>query len=135
MENLLTWFTDNIEVVLGTGGVSTLVFLALKNINEKLFPKLVLMFKGVLVTIMEQAFGFSREDSEVLMDKLPVVAKLESLEEKLRVDLEIKILEYESKLASPVYTDEEKAKFQEALDILMSQTQTFIQDKITENVE
>ena len=135
MENLLTWFTDNIEVVLGTGGVSVLIGIVLKHINEKLFPKIVLMFKNVLVTIMEQAFGFSKDDAEVLIDKLPVVAKLESLEEKLRVDLEIKILEYESKLASPVYTDEEKAKFKEALDILMSQTQTYIQDKITENVE
>lgn len=135
MENLLTWFTDNIEVVLGTGGVSVLIGIALKQINEKLFPKIVLMFKSVLVTIMEQAFGFSKDDSEVLINKLPVVTKLESLEEKLRVDLEIKILEYESKLASPVYTDAEKAKFKEALDILMSQSAKYIQDKITESVE
>ena len=119
MEALSLWITENIELIITTLGITGAgTWLGLSTVN-KLFPAIVNTFKNVLVLIFEQGFGFEREGAEKLINKLPVVTELETLAAEIKAYNEVKILELEHKLESPIYTDEEKVRFQEILDILI----------------
>lgn len=119
MEALSLWITENIELIITTLGITGAgTWLGLSTVN-RLFPAIVNTFKNVLVLIFEQGFGFEREGAEILINKLPVVTELETLAAEIKAYNQVKILELEHKLESPIYTDEEKARFQEILDILI----------------
>lgn len=119
MEALSLWITENIELIITTLGITGAgTWLGLSTVN-KLFPAIVNTFKNVLVLIFEQGFGFEREGAEILINKLPVVTELETLAAEIKAYNEVKILELQHKLESPIYTDEEKVRFQEILDILI----------------
>ena len=119
MEALSLWITENIELIITTLGITGAgTWLGLSTVN-KLFPAIVNTFKNVLVLIFEQGFGFEREGAEKLINKLPVVTELETLAAEIKAYNEVKILELQHKLESPIYTDEEKVRFQEILDILI----------------
>ena len=135
MEEFVIWFENNLELIIAGSGITTLITYFMRKISNQLMPSLVLMFKNVIVTVFSQGFGCTTDESESLMEKLPVVSTLEQLAEDLRVQNEIKILEYEHKLNSPIYTEEEKAKFQEALNILMSRANSEVQNLVTETID
>lgn len=119
METLSQWIIENIELIIATIGITgTGTWLGLSTVN-KLFPAIVNTFKNVLILVFEQGFGFEREGAEKLINKLPVVTELETLAAEIKAYNEVKILELEHKLESPIYTDEEKVRFQEILDILI----------------
>lgn len=131
MEALSLWITENIELIITTLGITGAgTWLGLSTVN-KLFPAIVNTFKNVLVLIFEQGFGFEREGAEILINKLPVVTELETLAAEIKAYNQVKILELEHKLESPIYTDEEKARFQEILDILIKGADARIANVVT----
>lgn len=135
MEVFGQWITENIELLiasLGITGVGT--WLGLSTVN-KLFPAIVSTFKNVLILIFEQGFGLDREGTEKLIGKLPVVTELETLAAEIKAYNEVKILELEHKIGSPIYTDEEKARFQEILDILIKGADARITNVVTKVIE
>jgi hypothetical protein len=135
MEVFGQWITENIELLiasLGITGVGT--WLGLSTVN-KLFPAIVNTFKNVLILIFEQGFGLDREGTEKLIGKLPVVTELETLAAEIKAYNEVKILELEHKIGSPIYTDEEKARFQEILDILIKGADARITNVVTKVIE
>lgn len=135
MEVFGQWITENIELIiasLGITGVGT--WLGLSTVN-RLFPAIVNTFKNVLILVFEQGFGFEREGAEKLISKLPVVTELETLAAEIKAYNEVKILELEHKLESPIYTDEEKARFQEILDILIKGADARITNVVTKVIQ
>lgn len=135
MELFGQWITENIELIiasLGITGVGT--WLGLSTVN-RLFPAIVNTFKNVLILVFEQGFGFEREGAEKLIGKLPVVTELETLAAEIKAYNEVKILELEHKLESPIYTDEEKARFQEILDILIKGADARITNVVTKVIQ
>lgn len=135
MEALILWITENIELVITTLGITGFgTWLGLSTIN-RLFPAIVNTFKNVVILIFEQGFGFTREGAEKLIEKLPVVTELETLAREIKAYNEVKILELEHKLGSPIYTDEEKARFKEVLDILVAGADTRITNVVTKVIQ
>ena len=135
MEVFGQWITENIELLiasLGITGVGT--WLGLSTIN-KLFPAIVNTFKNVVILIFEQGFGIDRDGAEKLINKLPVVTELETLAAEIKAYNEVKILELEHKIGSPIYTEEEKARFQEILDILVKGADARITNVVTKVIE
>jgi hypothetical protein len=135
MEALVLWITENIELLIATIGITGFgTWLGLSTVN-RLFPAIVNTFRNVVILIFEQGFGFSREGAERIIDKLPVVTELENLAKEIKAYNEVKILELEHKIGSPIYTDEEKARFQEILDILIAGADTRITNVVTKIIE
>lgn len=135
MEAFVLWITENIELLIATLGITGVgTWLGLSTVN-RLFPAIVSTFRNVVVLIFEQGFGFTREGAEKIIDKLPVVSELETLAKEIKAYNEVKILELEHKIGSPIYTDEEKARFQEILDILIAGADTRITNVVTKIIE
>ena len=135
MEELVLWITENIELLIATIGITGFgTWLGLSTVN-RLFPAIVNTFRNVVVLIFEQGFGFTREGAERIIDKLPVVTELEALAKEIKAYNEVKILELEHKIGSPIYTDEEKARFQEILDILIAGADTRIANVVTKIIQ
>ena len=135
METFVQWITENIELLIATIGITGFgTWLGLSTVN-RLFPAIVNTFRNVVILIFEQGFGFSREGAEKIIDKLPVVTELETLAKEIKAYNEVKILELEHKIGSPIYTDEEKARFQEILDILIAGADTRITNVVTKIIE
>jgi hypothetical protein len=135
MEELVLWITENIELLIATIGITGFgTWLGLSTVN-RLFPAIVNTFRNVVVLIFEQGFGFTREGAERIIDKLPVVTELETLAKEIKAYNEVKILELEHKIGSPIYTDEEKARFQEILDILIAGADTRIANVVTKIIQ
>jgi len=135
MEALVLWITENIELLIATIGITGFgTWLGLSTVN-RLFPAIVNTFRNVVILIFEQGFGFSREGAERIIDKLPVVTELENLAKEIKAYNEVKILELEHKIGSPIYTDEEKARFQEILDILIAGADTRIANVVTKIIQ
>lgn len=135
MEAFVLWITENIELLIASIGITGFgTWLGLSTVN-RLFPAIVNTFRNVVILIFEQGFGFSREGAEKIIDKLPVVTELETLAKEIKAYNEVKILELEHKLISPIYTDEEKARFKEILDILIAGADTRITNVVTKIIE
>jgi hypothetical protein len=135
MEELVLWITENIELLIASIGITGFgTWLGLSTVN-RLFPAIVNTFRNVVVLIFEQGFGFTREGAERIIDKLPVVTELETLAKEIKAYNEVKILELEHKIGSPIYTDEEKARFQEILDILIAGADTRIANVVTKIIQ
>lgn len=135
MEALVLWITENIELLIASIGVTGFgTWLGLSTVN-KLFPAIVSTFKNVIVLVFEQGFGFTREGTETLINKLPVVTELERLAEEIKAYNAVKILELEHKIGSPIYTEEEKARFKEILDILIVGADNRIANVVTRVIE
>ena len=135
METFVQWITENIELVIATLGITGVgTWLGLSTIN-RLFPAIVSSFRNILILVFEQGFGFDREGAEKLIDKLPVVTELETLAKEIKAYNEVKILELEHKIESPIYTDEEKARFQEILDILIGAADKRLTNVVTKIIE
>lgn len=135
MEALVLWITENIELLIASIGVTGFgTWLGLSTVN-KLFPAIVSTFKNVIVLVFEQGFGFTREGAEVLINKLPVITELERLAEEIKAYNAVKILELEHKIGSPIYTEEEKARFREILDILIVGADNRIANVVTRVIE
>lgn len=135
MEALVLWITENIELLIASIGVTGFgTWLGLSTVN-KLFPAIVSTFKNVVVLVFEQGFGFTREGAETLINKLPVVTELERLAEEIKAYNAVKILELEHKIGSPIYTEEEKARFREILDILIVGADNRIANVVTRVIE
>jgi hypothetical protein len=135
MEALVLWITENIELLIASIGVTGFgTWLGLSTVN-RLFPAIVSTFKNVVVLVFEQGFGFTREGAETLINKLPVVTELERLAEEIKAYNAVKILELEHKLGSPIYTEEEKARFKEILDILIVGADTRIANVVTRVIQ
>lgn len=135
MEAFVLWFTENIELVIATLGITGVgTWLGLTTIN-RLLPAIVASFRNILVLVFEQGFGFDRAGAEKLIDKLPVVTELETLAKEIKAYNEVKILELEHKLESPIYTDEEKARFKEILDILIGAADRRLTNVVTKIIE
>jgi hypothetical protein len=135
MEELVLWITENIELLIATIGITGFgTWLGLSTVN-RLLPAIVNTFRNVVVLIFEQGFGFTREGAERIIDKLPVVTELEALAKEIKAYNEVKILELEHKIGSPIYTDEEKARFQEILDILIAGADTRIANVVTKIIQ
>ena len=135
MEALVLWITENIELLIASIGVTGFgTWLGLSTVN-RLFPAIVSTFKNVVVLVFEQGFGFTREGAETLINKLPVVTELERLAEEIKAYNAVKILELEHKIGSPIYTEEEKARFKEILDILVVGAETRITNVVTRVIQ
>lgn len=135
METLVQWITENIELVIATLGITGVgTWLGLTTVN-RLFPAIVASFRNILVLVFEQGFGFDRDGAEKLIDKLPVVTELETLAKEIKAYNEVKILELEHKIESPIYTDEEKARFKEILDILIGAADKRLTNVVTKIIE
>lgn len=135
MEALVLWITENIELLIASIGITGFgTWLGLSTVN-KLFPAIVSTFKNVIVLVFEQGFGFTREGAEVLINKLPVITELERLAEEIKAYNAVKILELEHKIESPIYTEEEKERFREILDILVVGAETRIANVVTRVIE
>lgn len=135
MEALVLWITENIELLIASIGVTGFgTWLGLSTVN-RLFPAIVSTFKNVVVLVFEQGFGFTREGAETLINKLPVVTELERLAEEIKAYNAVKILELEHKIGSPIYTEEEKARFKEILDILIVGADNRIANVVTRVIE
>jgi hypothetical protein len=135
MEALVLWITENIELLIASIGVTGFgTWLGLSTVN-RLFPAIVSTFKNVVILVFEQGFGFTREGAETLINKLPVVTELERLAEEIKAYNAVKILELEHKLGSPIYTEEEKARFKEILDILIVGADTRIANVVTRVIQ
>jgi hypothetical protein len=135
MEALVLWITENIELLIASIGVTGFgTWLGLSTVN-RLFPAIVSTFKNVVVLVFEQGFGFTREGAETLINKLPVVTELERLAEEITAYNAVKILELEHKIGSPIYTEEEKARFREILDILIVGADKRIANVVTRVIE
>jgi hypothetical protein len=135
VETFVQWITENIELLIATIGITGFgTWLGLSTVN-RLFPAIVNTFRNVVILIFEQGFGFSREGAEKIIDKLPVVTELETLAKEIKAYNEVKILELEHKIGSPIYTDEEKARFKEILDILIAGADTRITNVVTKIIE
>lgn len=135
MEALVLWITENIELLIASIGITGFgTWLGLSTVN-RLFPAIVSTFKNVIVLVFEQGFGFTREGAEVLINKLPVITELERLAEEIKAYNAVKILELEHKIGSPIYTEEEKARFREILDILIVGAETRIANVVTRVIE
>lgn len=135
MEALVLWITENIELLIASIGITGFgTWLGLSTVN-KLLPAIVSTFKNVIVLVFEQGFGFTREGAEVLINKLPVITELERLAEEIKAYNAVKILELEHKIGSPIYTEEEKARFREILDILIVGADNRIANVVTRVIE
>jgi len=135
MEALVLWITENIELLIASIGVTGFgTWLGLSTVN-RLFPAIVSTFKNVVILVFEQGFGFTREGAETLINKLPVVTELERLAEEIKAYNAVKILELEHKILSPIYTEAEKARFKEILDILIVGADTRIANVVTRVIE
>jgi hypothetical protein len=135
MEALVLWITENIELIIASIGVTGFgTWLGLSTVN-RLFPAIVNTFRNVVILIFEQGFGFTREGAERIIEKLPVVTELETLAKEIKAYNEVKILELEHKLISPIYTDAEKARFKEILDILIAGADTRITNVVTKVIQ
>jgi hypothetical protein len=135
MEALVLWITENIELIIASIGVTGFgTWLGLSTVN-RLFPAIVNTFRNVVILIFEQGFGFTREGAERIIEKLPVVTELETLAKEIKAYNEVKILELEHKLISPIYTEAEKARFKEILDILIAGADTRITNVVTKVIQ
>jgi hypothetical protein len=135
MEALVLWITENIELIIASIGVTGFgTWLGLSTVN-RLFPAIVNTFRNVVILIFEQGFGFTREGAERIIEKLPVVTELETLAKEIKAYNEVKILELEHKLISPIYTDAEKDRFKEILDILVAGADTRITNVVTKVIQ
>jgi hypothetical protein len=135
MEALVLWITENIELIIASIGITGFgTWLGLSTVN-RLFPAIVSTFRNVVILIFEQGFGFTREGAERIIEKLPVVTELETLAKEIKAYNEVKILELEHKLISPIYTDAEKARFKEILDILIAGADTRITNVVTKVIQ
>lgn len=135
MEALVLWITENIELLIASIGITGFgTWLGLSTVN-KLLPAIVSTFKNVIVLVFEQGFGFTREGAEVLINKLPVITELERLAEEIKAYNAVKILELEHKIGSPIYTEEEKERFREILDILIVGADNRIANVVTRVIE
>ena len=132
LDLVATWFANNWDIAALTGGAGIVSGYAIHWISKTLTPRVLLLFKNIIVLIFSQGFGMSDDKSETLMEKLPFVSKFEKLAEQIEMFNQVKLDELQHNMDSPIYTEEEKAIFQNRINILVGVAEQDILDKVSE---
>lgn len=129
---VLEFLKDNLNFIIS--GVSVVAFITLLyfKFNKTHIPNLINKVTNVFAIIVSNLLGKSYGDGRDIVNKLPIVDKVQVLEKDIKISNEIKLIELKQKLISPIYTEEEKAHLRRAYDYLYSQMRDELPEEIKE---
>jgi len=129
---VLDFLKDNLNVILS--GVSVVAFITLLyfKFNKTHIPNLINKVTNVFAIIVSNLLGKTYGDGKDIVNKLPIVDKVQVLEKDIKISNEIKLIELKQKLISPIYTEEEKTHLRRVYDYLYSQMRDELPEEIKE---
>lgn len=133
--NFLEWLQENIFTIITSGGVLAFIGYVYHKFIKSVVPNLIKSVTNVAARLISNLFGTNYDDGNDMVDKLPLVDKLKELEEDIRLNNELKLLEYKQKLASPLYDELEKIPIQKAYDQIFAIMEGKISEEILEALQ
>ncbi len=129
---VLEFLKDNLNFIIS--GVSVVAFITLLyfKFNKTHIPNLINKVTNVFAIIVSNLLGKTYGDGKDIVNKLPIVDKVQVLEKDIKISNEIKLIELKQKLISPIYTEEEKTHLRRVYDYLYSQMRDELPEEIKE---
>jgi len=129
---VLDFLKDNLNFIIS--GVSVVAFITLLyfKFNKTHIPNLINKVTNVFAIIVSNLLGKTYGDGKDIVNKLPIVDKVQVLEKDIKISNEIKLIELKQKLISPIYTEEEKTHLRRVYDYLYSQMRDELPEEIKE---
>lgn len=118
MEEFLLWLQENLGVILTGAGLSALAGYISYWFTTKVVPRIINSVVNMFAKLVSNLFGVSYGEGQDLVNALPVVQKLNDVEDSIIINAEMKLIEYKQKINSPAFTAAEKAPYQATFDYL-----------------
>ena len=131
MQDILLGVKEHLDIIitllLGTGIVSYLYY----KFRMQVVPMLIKRVAKLFLILVSNLFGKSVSGEEDLTESLPFVEEFDLLRDDIIRTVELKLFELRQKLASPIYTDEEKVPIRKMYDYIYKN----YSDKISEEAK
>lgn len=121
MEEFFKFIEANTGIIINWTTLAALASAAMLYVVKKLVPLGISSLQTMVIKVVANLFGESFGKENDVVTALPFIKSFDTFGKDMEINMELRLLDFKRQLASPLYTDAQKAAIKVMYDKLYAQ--------------